>query len=358
MRPRPRAAANIRAMKNITILALALWAMAQAANAQVPVPVIRPDATLTFTLPFGAPSGGPARPSATSPKETGVPASVRKSFAPSSGAPKCFDAPQTPAGAESWACGINEGAERTPSFAVFGDSHALRMLGVLDASARQARRSGIFTGLSGCAPLQGVYMTTRGEQAQQDCHFLNSRYFAHVRNSGIKDIIVIAKWSYYTNVLAGTHYLNAMGLSKNEPASVENSRRALTAGLQRTIQAFKSYGARVYLVEQVPQQIIPPVQIYEKAWSDPQTVDQQIQKLSVTRASHLELQAAAAAAINKYRNDPSVSIVKMEPIFCKGSVCPVGTPTESYYFDNSHLSAAGAALLEPVFTKVLKERLP
>jgi hypothetical protein len=282
-----------------------------------------------------------------------LPISVVQAFKPTQRIKDCSDiegAHQRPTG---WYCDINAGAQATPSFVLFGDSHAGQLIDVVEAAAKRAHRSGIVTGYSGCPPLLGIYPVNRPDQATRDCNALNRRMVDYVRQTGVKDVILVAKWSYYTDFWNKGSYLNAIGLAKNEPATIAGSRKALTEGFAETVKAYTAMGVRLYVLEQIPQQPAPPDQVYGVAWQVPSQVEQRLQAMSAKRPQHVELQSYAASVFRAYKNTPGITILNADKLFCNAAICSVGTAAKPYYQDQSHLSGYGAALLLPMFTQVL-----
>lgn len=285
-----------------------------------------------------------------------LPPAVLKAFQPPPRSAECFDIAHAHDKPEGWFCRVNPGARTPPSFVLFGDSHGLQLLGAFEAAARQAGRSGVFTGYSGCIPLLEVYPLTRPDQATQDCHALNRRMHEHVRRSGVKDVFLVAKWSYYTDVWQGTNYLNAIGLTRNDEVSVRNSRRAFQHGVLSTARAYRELGVRLHVIEQMPQQLHSPQQVYDRAMLERDGAAARLRELSVPRARHVQLQSFAALVFAQAAALDGLSLMNFDDLFCDAQVCLVGTPATSYYQDPSHVSGDGAARLVPALANALSAR--
>ena len=282
-----------------------------------------------------------------------VPESVLKAFAPPPRAKSCFDIAYAHKLADGWNCPINPGAESAASFVLFGDSHALQLLDAVESAARQSQRTGFFAGFSGCAPLLGVFALTRPDQTTHDCQALNQQVYSAVKAQNIKQIFLVAKWSYYTDYFNGTDYLNAIGLSKSEAVSLANSRRAFAQGVANTVGAYQLLGVKVHFIEQVPQQRYQPAALYQRAWVTPRDAQAYLAKQSVSLQAHRQLQAYPSGVFAPYRASAGVTVNNFDDIFCTDTRCAIGTPTTSYYEDLSHLSADGALRLVPQFTQLL-----
>lgn len=285
-----------------------------------------------------------------------VPASVQRAFLVPARTGECLDVPFAHNKKTGWYCNINPAGAQKPSFFVFGDSHGLQLVSAFDAAAAAAGRTGQFAGFSGCIPFLGVYPLTRQDQATNDCHALNLRVLAHVKAQGFKEVILVAKWSYYTDLWNGTTYLNALGLEKSDQVSIEQSRKAFEKGLRTTTEAYRRLGVTLNVIEQVPQQLHSPAAVFALVWADPMRAGQRLKELSVPIAKHQSLQAFSRAMFKNYSQVPGVRILRLDPLFCDQRVCAIGTPDTSYYQDPSHLSQDGAARAIPILTKLLTTR--
>ena len=124
-------------------------------------------------------------------------------------------------------------------------------------------------------------------------------------------------------------------------------------GLNKTIDEYKKYGVDVFLVSQVPQQMIEPVRAYQRAYkSDDDIKNDVLRELSVSLDEHKRLNAYVSSVINV---NPYIKILNFDKLLCDAQYCPVGTKTTSYYFDDDHLSIVGAGRLIPSIEQLLSQ---
>jgi hypothetical protein len=279
-----------------------------------------------------------------------MPASV--AFTPPPRAAECFDIPHAHDKGEGWLCDINPGAQARPSFVLFGDSHALQLLDAFSAAALRTGRSGVFAGFSGCPPLVDVVPLTRGSQEEFDCRALNARMLAYVQANRPTDVFLVARWSYYTELDGASRYVNAIGRAPGEAATVEHSREVFADAVAKTAAAYRALGVRLHVVDQVPFQAAEPRTVYQRAWRRPDDAARVLEELSVPREAHERLQAFARAA---WRSGAvgDVTLHGFDDLFCDQRRCAIGTPEANWYSDASHLSARGAARLEPQLAALL-----
>jgi peptidoglycan/LPS O-acetylase OafA/YrhL len=277
---------------------------------------------------------------------------IAAAFEPPPRTSQCFDLSQGHARPEAW-CLANAGAEQGPSFALFGDSHALQLLETFEAAARSTGRTGVFAGFSACPPLLDVVLLYSPDRAQRDCEAMNRQMLAQVRRLGIRDVYLVAKWSYYTEPWS-TGFVNALGRTASDPATVEGSRRAFRHGYEATVRAYAAAGVRVHVVEQVPQQEREPRSVYRRLEAEGRA-QALLEDASVTLVRH-HLQQAFAASVLRAPDLPRRELLNFDDVLCDGERCAIGTSGNPFYKDRSHLSAAGAQRLVPALVRSLRRR--
>jgi peptidoglycan/LPS O-acetylase OafA/YrhL len=243
-----------------------------------------------------------------------------------------------------WSCrvGLGDTAHQGPARAfIFGDSHVQAFLPAFDRLADDQGLAADVTGTSGCAPFLGIASLRPGD----DCRVLTERVYETVKARDIKTLILVARWTYYTdNVYAGgMSYLTPLEGGKR---SQEVSRQAFLYGLDFTLKRYQDLGVRVVVVRQVPHQKYAPLDIYLRAYDRPD-VAATLDHMSVDRATYQDTQAfvdaAFADAAKRYQN---LTLIDLTDSLCNSNgVCPIGTPETAYYYDDNHLSPIGSVRL-------------
>lgn len=282
---------------------------------------------------------------------------VVKSFALPERSKECFDLEKGHV-REDWSCLVSRVAveKNVQDFFLAGDSHALQLLSVFEDAAKLTGKNGEFAGFSGCIPLLGVYPLIRDDQENKNCAALNQRVLSYVKTKHIKNIILVARWTYYTNgsYKSESKLINFIGKNKFDSPNINTSRAAFEYGLKQTINTYKTLGVHIYIITQVPAQLFEPQAVYYDAFGRSGEVQKTLDKDSVSFAQHLNLQSYVVAVFEKYKKDSSVTIINFDSDLCNEKNCPIGTSTESYYQDNNHLSAFGAARLQSKLIKMLQ----
>lgn len=274
------------------------------------------------------------------PDRAGMPAELLASFERAKPPGECFDIDNIQQ-ADQWLCTLGK-TDGQASFFVFGDSHVLSLTNVFSDVAKDLNLTGEMTGSSGCTPFLGIY-ALRPDQNQRDCNQLNRRVFDHVTNSNIRKIILVARWTYYTDGGYEGENFSYIGTSPGDELTVENSRKAFTYGLNKTVKAYAGQGVEVVILKQVPQQVVEPMMAYQRAYmiGEGQREDY-LRDVSVTYARHLDINHFVSGV---FSDTTGTRVISFDDILCNTDKCVIGTDDKSYYFDDDHLSVAGASRL-------------
>lgn len=287
------------------------------------------------------------------PDRFSIPDSVYESMKRPAREAVCFGFADT-ATVEPWKCALGVPGDKTDFF-VLGDSHALSLLDAFDSIARAENLSGEFTAISGCTPLLGIH-ALRPDQGEHNCHDLNERTFQYIKARQIKTLYLVARWTGSTdNVFAGgTSYI---ATSPDGSKSLETSRAAFQSGLAETIRRYHEIGTRLVVIRQIPHQPGNPTDIYLRL---PRNGDQQayLTAASVTAETHAATQSFVD---NLFRSASQQATDGLRYEDLSSSLCSdhclIGTPTESYYYDDHHLGAAGSKRVTPALRAIVLQTL-
>lgn len=236
-----------------------------------------------------------------------------------------------------------------PTIAVFGDSHSEALLSTFDAVAREQGRTLVHTGLGGCLPLLGVDVAS-GNHAPGVCEALARREFEYVKNHRIKRVVLVARWTLYTDGDYGKKQTGKYFLisATRQARTRETSRVVFRLGLESTLQAYRDIGSDVIIVAQVPQQLVDPKNLYYRlARDNAENATQKrrlISELSVPVDTHDRLQHFTRALFENAQALNQIRLIVPDTAFCRSGQCLIGD-LKSYYKDFNHLNAEGAGLL-------------
>ncbi|KPC28452.1 Acyltransferase family protein [Pseudomonas syringae pv. cilantro] len=239
--------------------------------------------------------------------------------------------------------------EQSPDWALFGDSHSEALLSTFDSAARAQGKTLVHIGLGGCLPLLGVDVAS-GNYDPGVCQALASREFEYVRQHRIRNVLLVARWTLYTDGDYDERKMSKYFLisDDHQERTRAASRAVFKQAFEKTIQAYRDIGSEVFIVAQVPQQLINPENLYYRLARDTSDSDvqklQRVGELSVSVEQHDVLQHFTRELFGQASQRNQIKLVTLDDAFCSGGQCLIGNLT-SYYKDFNHLNAHGAARL-------------
>jgi len=250
---------------------------------------------------------------------------------------ECFEIPYAYKKPENWFCSLGKVNAPVKYFA-YGDSHALSMLPALDKYAFENKLGINFTGTSGCPSLLGI-QSLRGEAGieKYNCRELNERVFNFVKHSGIKNVILINRWTYYTNSITRPSEFNPIAKDTSILVNKVSSTNDLVWAIQNTVNRYTDIGVQVIFIEDNPQQIYEPKDVLRKG----RAVQDEYIKLSVSREEHRNNQKF----VNEVIRNTGAKIINFDDILCNEEICPLVNNLKFLYSDDDHLSVEGSLML-------------
>jgi hypothetical protein len=230
------------------------------------------------------------------------------------------------------------------------------MNGGLDALARSMGRSFVQISVGGCPPLLGV--GTSGH-APGLCENNAKRQFAFIMASGIKRVVLVSRWSLYTDGEPDTEkapfFLTSAGRAE---FSLKNSRAVFDEGMAATLSAYRAIGVKVFVLLQVPQQNVVPATFYAKvaylrATGNAAEASAAVSEASIGPPRHVRLQAYNRAVIERLAREHGAAVLNPDLYFRAGLACAIGDSAKSYYRDADHLNANGVGLMAPLLRALL-----
>lgn len=223
---------------------------------------------------------------------------------------------------------------KDPDFVLFGDSHTLSLLNEFDLQAKDNGRAGLFAYQPGCAPLLGVYVDRNAEQKDR-CHSWNQRVSAELRSGKFRSLYLVARWNFYFDDTP------TVRLAKTPDGFASDSREQLRDALEATLSEYSPLVSEIMLFEDTPPQAQKPEVLYKDSKG--------LAALATKTSDYQTRNAKFRAILAELRLPDNVQVFDPQPYLCNGQVCPIGTETQSFYFDDDHLSMVGAArLAEPI----------
>lgn len=259
----------------------------------------------------------------------------------------CFSDNQTleagrPMTGPDMGCAMGVLNQTSPSFAVWGDSHAAAMAPAIDAAALRGHRSGVFLGRGGCPPLLDYDNTSSHAIRREACREQNADTFQIIQNLRVPLVFLIARWP---REVLGSENGNEGPFYDPAGAQPTTDRTAqVSAALDATLARLAAPGRRVVLVMDVPE---PGYDVpLTLARAVLQGIDARVNptRLAVDARQRLARQTLMAAAARH-----GSLIVDPLPAFCDDALCHVERRGVSQYMDADHLTLRAARGLAPLF---------
>ncbi len=230
----------------------------------------------------------------------------------------------------------------TPSFLLWGDSHADAVLPAVDEVAKRQGRTGFFAGGRSCPPL--VDVTT----PRPECRAFNANAIALASRPEIREVILEARWAKYAE--GSTYGYEPDGrvvlVDDDGGTSDESNNHAVFArGLERTVKALS--GKKIVIVASVPEigWPVPAVLAREKLASS-------VRIFPPKEDAYLGRQKFVMATFDELKQDDGVIVIYPHEVLCGSGVCKVSQDGIPLYRDEHHLSVFGARLLTPLLWTV------
>ena len=230
------------------------------------------------------------------------------------------------------------GVDNGPSFAIWGDSHALVMSATADKCARKhGLRGRVYAGgrripIKGCLPardMQGEFMP--------DYIRYNDEVMKSILESEVKNIVLISRWS------------RTFEISDN--AEVQ---------LARMIKKLNTLGVKVWIIKQVPQtNNVRTAQEFYMAKRFP-FFNKMPPQHTTTKGDYLQKQTHANKVLDRLPVD-LINVIDPTPYFFKDSDKLKVYGDRAYYRDDDHLTRAGAdhylsEMFDGIFAEIAEQQ--
>jgi len=249
---------------------------------------------------------------------------------------------------DKWLDGLTDGntphvmgaIEASPSFALWGDSHAVALTSAVAETAKRYNLSGYNIAHTGIRPLLGMdNMDTPFNEAKYNkgvIDFLKS-------HKEIKTIFIAAQWADIPLKLKDmtSEYVN-------QPTDI-----FLRAGLFRSVIAIYELGRDVVIVSDVPTLKNDPKRLF---WLSKRFgVLARTTQCSQSIDEYNELQKNSLAVFRDLEMSYNLKVLHPELLlFDKKGQSIVALNNQSLYIDEDHLSTVGSFYVAPVFDEVFK----
>jgi peptidoglycan/LPS O-acetylase OafA/YrhL len=224
--------------------------------------------------------------------------------------------------------GNGDARDKPIDLMVWGDSHAMAVMPVIDSLCKEYSVRGVAATHSATAPLLG-YQSSKSDLQDKGIHY-NKAVVNFIRNQRVRNVIIVANWGVYT-------------IGNKESIS-------LSRGLSDTLDTLQATGAKIWIMRQVPKQPWDvPDALASTVWRGQNTGD-----LGLPLKEHLqEFQRQSPIFEGISTQYPGVTILDATDLLVTTDLCRVWKDGNALYCDDNHLTTAGAMLLRPLFEPIV-----
>ena len=250
-------------------------------------------------------------------------------------------------------CKMGFADDAVPSFLVWGDSHGDAMMPAFEKLAQLTGVTGWHATYTACPPLLGVYLLNR--PPTHKCQEFNAAMLSIVRDLGIENVVLIARWSFYVHGGEPGGFDRVrdvfMGVDGMEARTTQENAEVFKVGLADTVRALTDAGATVWIVKQVPlQDALPPNSLAKAAM-----FGRQINKIGRPVSEHRRRQALVESNFDAVKDENAKLLDPAEKLCNSLGHCIVEADQKSLYRDDDHLSTFGALWIKDVFQPIFAD---
>lgn len=249
------------------------------------------------------------------------------------------------------------GAEGSPTFLVWGDSHVRAFKEGIDQAASEAGASGLLIWRAGCPPLFDIDKQESAATPAQDraCSEANKVVReALPRLAGIETILLIGRWSYYANGAGtGVDAANTIQIRQTSGESEGSQETLFFNATVATVEEIRRAIPQVFVMQQTPEMPYYDSRDFARRLAHGRDADIDRTSLAYPLKDVLARLASSEAPFLTLDADGRIRLLRLRDRFCDRQQCSVMHDGRSYYFDNNHITNSAARAVKGVLTPVL-----
>ncbi len=256
------------------------------------------------------------------------------------------------------------GPDGEPAVLFWGDSHLRAMMGGVDRAAKEAKTPALVIWHAGCPPLFGLAKKESSATDAQDerCLTHNRRILEGLAEmKPLRRIVLVGRWSYYaTGTGVGVDEHNKIQLSAAPGFDlVGQGQLALyESAWDLTVKELKNHFDQIHVLRQIPE--MPRYisrDVARKLVHGHMNPDDLAGLLSVKEQELNQRVDQAEKPLRRLAANGSIQLIDTWPLLCRPE-CEVVHDGVSYYFDNNHLTIAGADVLRSLWQPIFAGATP
>jgi hypothetical protein len=254
------------------------------------------------------------------------------------------------------------GAPVPPRVAIWGDSHAATLAEPLGLALAAEGVAVLELSVGGCMPVSGAINS--GQNRSRTCAEHNARMLDFLtQERGIEVVVVHSYWNYFVerrDFDNGTGSVRPDDLFAQDPGGAPDASDAervgyLTARLQEDISRLTAAGKQVLLSYPLPE---PGFDVPDHLARLAMLGRPGPSTMVIPEAAFRDYSRLARAMLDGVGVRPVLTRIDLSPALClEDLLCRVVDAGEPLYFDDNHLSRAGAARVVPALAAAVAAML-
>jgi hypothetical protein len=240
--------------------------------------------------------------------------------------------------------------QQTPSFVLWGDSHARALADAAGAIAAKHGVAGLLAINQGCSPLLGMRRLDR-ENSRSPCDQVSTAVLESIIDDPtISDVVLTGRWAIAAEATRfGSEQGPPAWLSDNQSreTSVIENKKVFSRSLTKTLDALAARKKRIWVLASVPEIGFSVPLMLMRALEANQSLD-----IGPEVSTYLARQAFVVQQFDAAATKPGVTILYPHTILCSAERCRISDNNAVYYRDSHHLTQAGALQLTPLFEQI------
>ncbi len=238
---------------------------------------------------------------------------------------------------------------KTPSFLLWGDSHASALAKGAKLSAFRNKVAGQLTYATSCPPLLDMTPNKR-----EGCIKFNNMTMKYIEDHPeIGTIFLAGRWTVYTE---GTGYKENKKFkltdTTSRPSANKTNEVLFADGLERTVQKLLALNRKVIIISQVPEIKYDVPSAYFIAQRTGRDINNLI---APSLEDYLSRNKKAFLTINMIRKNDNIQVIDPWKVLCNEQQCFVVIDKTPLYVDADHLSTFGSNYISHIFDPIFKE---
>jgi peptidoglycan/LPS O-acetylase OafA/YrhL len=239
----------------------------------------------------------------------------------------------------------------SPSFLLWGDSHAAAIADGIDIEAKRYGQSGLYVGMFSCPPLIGIdgwYKETIG--ASELCKRINSSVLPLIKRLNVKAVILDASWGRL-----GSEYGHQQVAEDSILMSSEYRRDIydIDRAFRTTLNELKRLGVKLFIITMLPAALNDVPSTLARSAFIGRQVD-----ISESVHDFTKRNEFPSKLFDHIARRYGAEFIRPDLALCNEVKCAVEKDGRALYSDRAHLSRFGAQSISSIFRVIWQANTP